>query len=85
MLGFYTLSYNVHLATVILKPKYTILKDYFFLKKTVEEIAEYTARNVETTPALFRSNTHPKRFTHGCTRKFTIYSNTRLTNQTNTS
>ena len=34
---------------------------------------EYTVRNVETQLALVRANTHPTSFTHGCTRKFTIY------------
>ena len=38
-----------------------------------ENRVEYTVRNVQTKPALFeRTHTH-KRFTYGCTSKFTIF------------
>ena len=35
--------------------------------------ADFTVRNIETKPALFRANTPAKDLINGCTRKFTIY------------
>ena len=46
---------------------------YLFNPWTLLTMSRVYCSDVETEPALFRANTHPKRFTNGCTRKFTLY------------